>query len=81
MHNSKLTLPVCESGSEKELRILSGKEICKIPGKHDFKEAVRRGSHIVIQKAYAGNPLTIPVPDHEEIRIVTLQSIIRTRQL
>jgi predicted RNA binding protein YcfA (HicA-like mRNA interferase family) len=36
-----------------------------------------RGSHIVMQKKSPVDTITIPVPDHREIRIGTLQSIIR----
>jgi predicted RNA binding protein YcfA (HicA-like mRNA interferase family) len=34
-----------------------------------------------MQKSEAGATRTIPVPDHDEIRIGTLQSIIRQSQL
>jgi predicted RNA binding protein YcfA (HicA-like mRNA interferase family) len=37
----------------------------------------RRGSHIVMQKSSPSETVTVPVPDHAEIRIGTLQSIIR----
>lgn len=48
---------------------------------HGFEEVRRRGSHIVMQKRTAGSTVTVPVPDHKEIRIGTLQSIIRQSQL
>jgi predicted RNA binding protein YcfA (HicA-like mRNA interferase family) len=34
-----------------------------------------------MQKHDAGSTITVPVPDHREIRIGTLQSIIRQSQL
>lgn len=36
-----------------------------------------KGSHIVMQKRAGGTTVTVIVPDHSEIRIGTLQSIIR----
>lgn len=60
-----------------KLRILSGKEVCSILSKHGFTEVRRRGSHIVMQKKLSQGSITVPVPDHDEIRIGTLQSIIR----
>jgi len=60
-----------------KLRVLSGKEVCAILAKHGFIEVRRRGSHIVMQKKLPQGTITVPVPDHDEIRIGTLQSIIR----
>jgi predicted RNA binding protein YcfA (HicA-like mRNA interferase family) len=60
-----------------KLRVLSGKEVCAILKNSGFEEVRRRGSHIVMQKKLSQGSLTIPVPDHAEIRIGTLQSIIR----
>jgi predicted RNA binding protein YcfA (HicA-like mRNA interferase family) len=60
-----------------KLRILSGQDICSILARHGFIEARRRGSHIVMQKRLADTTITVPVPSHSEIRIGTLQSIIR----
>jgi predicted RNA binding protein YcfA (HicA-like mRNA interferase family) len=60
-----------------KLRVLSGKEICAILRKAGFEEVRRRGSHIVMQKKIPQGTITVPVPDHNEIRIGTLQSIIR----
>jgi predicted RNA binding protein YcfA (HicA-like mRNA interferase family) len=59
------------------LRILSGKDVCAILRKSGFEEVRRRGSHIVMQKKTPLRTITVPVPDHGEIRIGTLQSIIR----
>ncbi|MDZ4343654.1 MAG: type II toxin-antitoxin system HicA family toxin [Candidatus Binatia bacterium] len=59
------------------LRVLSGKDICAILRKSGFEEVRRRGSHIVMQKKLPPGTVTVPVPDHAEIRIGTLQSIIR----
>ena len=59
------------------LRVLSGREVCRILGSQGFTEARRRGSHIVMQRRTADSTITVPVPDHREVRIGTLQSIIR----
>ena len=60
-----------------KLRVLSGKEVCSILAQHGFSEVRRKGSHIVMQKKLSEGTITVPVPDHNEIRIGTLQSIIR----
>jgi predicted RNA binding protein YcfA (HicA-like mRNA interferase family) len=60
-----------------KLRILSGQEVCAILIRHGFIEVRQRGSHIVMQKRLADSTITVPVPNHSEIRIGTLQSIIR----
>ena len=60
-----------------KLRVLSGKEVCAILKKFGFEEVRRRGSHVVMQKTLSQGTLTIPVPDHGELRVGTLQSIIR----
>ena len=60
-----------------KLRILSGRQACVILSRHGFVEVRQRGSHIVMQKQLADTTVTVPVPDHAELRIGTLQSIIR----
>ena len=60
-----------------KLRVLSGREACEILSKHGFVEVRRRGSHIVMQKPLAQGTLSVPVPDHDELRRGTLQAIIR----
>ncbi len=44
---------------------------------HGFLEVRQRGSHIVMQKQLPDTTITVPVPSHTELRIGTLQSIIR----
>jgi Predicted periplasmic or secreted lipoprotein len=60
-----------------KLRILSGRQVCAILSRHGFVEIRQRGSHIVMQKQLPDTTVTVPVPNHDEIRIGTLQSIIR----
>jgi predicted RNA binding protein YcfA (HicA-like mRNA interferase family) len=59
------------------LRTLSGRDACRILAEHGFVEVRRRGSHIVMQRREGGSTRTVPVPDHGELRIGTLLSIIR----
>lgn len=60
-----------------KLPYLSGKEVCRILQKHGFKEVRRRGNHIAMQRRVENSTLTVPVPDHKELRAGTLMSIIR----
>jgi predicted RNA binding protein YcfA (HicA-like mRNA interferase family) len=59
------------------LRILSGREACEILAQHGFAEVRRRGSHIIMQKQLARGTITVPVPDHAQLRTGTLRAIIR----
>ncbi|OGA34928.1 MAG: hypothetical protein A3F75_06785 [Betaproteobacteria bacterium RIFCSPLOWO2_12_FULL_64_23] len=60
-----------------KLAVISGKEVCRILARHGFLEVRRRGSHVVMQVRTSAGSVTVPVPDHEELKIGTLQSIIR----
>ena len=59
------------------LRVLSGREVCRILQQHGFTEVRRRGSHVVMQRRTDAGTTTVPVPDHNEIKIGTLMAIIR----
>ena len=59
------------------LRVLSGREVCRILQQHGFTEVRRRGSHVVMQRRTDAGTSTVPVPDHKEIKIGTLMSVIR----
>ena len=59
------------------MRTLSGREVCAILNKHGFEQVRQRGSHIIMHKQIPGSTVTVPVPDHKELRIGTLMSIIR----
>ncbi len=50
-----------------KLRVLSGNQVCRI--------LVLR--YIVMQKRLSDTTITVPVPNHDELRAGTLQSIIR----
>ena len=71
----KLRLPLGK------LFILSGKDVCAILSRHSFTEVRRRGSHIVMQRRLSDRTITVPIPNHAEIRIGTLLSIIRQSEL
>jgi len=59
------------------LRVLSGREVCGILAQHGFVEVRRRGSHIVMQRRTTETTITVPVPDHTELRQGTMRSIVR----
>ena len=64
-----------------KLRVLSGREVCQILARNGFAEVRRRGSHVIMQKRISHSTITVPVPDHRETRLGTLQSIIRQSQV
>jgi len=64
-----------------KLKILSGKDVCKTLYENGFVQVRQKGSHIIMQKKQNGQTITVPVPNHSEIKIGTLQSIVRQSQL
>jgi predicted RNA binding protein YcfA (HicA-like mRNA interferase family) len=60
-----------------KLGTFSGDELCQILGRNGFTSVRQRGSHVVMQKQTDLTTITVPVPMHREVRIGTLQSIIR----
>ena len=64
-----------------KLGIFSGAEVCDILRSQGFELVRQRGSHIVMQRRVGDTTITVPVPNHREIRVGTLQSIIRQSQL
>jgi predicted RNA binding protein YcfA (HicA-like mRNA interferase family) len=56
---------------------MSGQEACAILERHGFVRLRQRGSHIIMQRAIGQSTTTVPVPDHRELRLGTLRSIIR----
>jgi predicted RNA binding protein YcfA (HicA-like mRNA interferase family) len=59
------------------LRVLSGRDVCKILAAQGFEEVRRKGSHIIMQKKEEDTTRTVPVPDHGALRMGTLSGIIR----
>ena len=64
-----------------KLRVLSGRDVCKILEAEGFSQVRQRGSHIVMQKRSGDTTTTVPVPDHSELKTGTLSSIIRQSRL
>jgi predicted RNA binding protein YcfA (HicA-like mRNA interferase family) len=64
-----------------KLKILSGKEVCRILAANGFAQVRQKGSHIIMQKKAGHSTITVPVPNHSEIKIGTLQSIIRQSEI
>jgi predicted RNA binding protein YcfA (HicA-like mRNA interferase family) len=64
-----------------KLGIFSGAEICDILRSQGFEMVRQRGSHLVMQRRTGDTTVTVPVPNHREVKIGTLQSIIRQSQL
>ena len=60
-----------------KLRVLSGRKVCEIMSKHGFIMVRQKGSHIMMQKRTTGTTITVPVPNHRELRTGTLLGIIR----
>ncbi len=63
------------------LRRLSGREVCRILETHGFVQVRQRGSHVVMQRKLPGTTITVPVPDHRELKLGTLLSILRQSQV
>jgi predicted RNA binding protein YcfA (HicA-like mRNA interferase family) len=63
------------------LRVLSGAAAVGILQANGFAEVRRKGSHIVMQKKLTDTTITVPIPDHRELRIGTLTAIIRQSRL
>jgi predicted RNA binding protein YcfA (HicA-like mRNA interferase family) len=64
-----------------KLKVLSGKEICLILMAYGFEQVRQKGSHVIMQKQANSSTITVPVPQHDEIKVGTLTSIIRQSQL
>jgi predicted RNA binding protein YcfA (HicA-like mRNA interferase family) len=64
-----------------KLRVLSGQVVCQILAEHGFVEVRQRGSHIIMQLKTNETTITVPVPNHSELKIGTLKSIIRQSEL
>lgn len=60
-----------------KLPVLSWQDVRRVMESHGFRLVRQRGSHMVMQKAADVGTTTVPVPDHEDLRIGTLRSIIR----
>jgi predicted RNA binding protein YcfA (HicA-like mRNA interferase family) len=59
------------------LRVLSGEAVCRILEAHGFVRVRQRGSHVVLQRRVGDRTVTVPVPQHRELKTGTLLSIVR----
>ncbi len=59
-----------------KLRVFSAREVCRILQEHGFVKSRQSGSHIARRKQTADGGRTVIVPNHPEIRLGTLKSII-----
>lgn len=57
--------------------MLSAKQVCQILADKGFEQVRQRGSHIIMQKKIEDSTITVPIPNYSEVKIGTLQSIIR----
>ena len=64
-----------------KIKVLSGREVCRILAANGFMNVRQRDSHIVMQKRLPGTTVTVPVPNHRELDQGTLRAIIRQSQL
>ena len=64
-----------------KLPLLAGAEVCRVLEDHGFVRVRQKGSHIIMQLRTDTSTVTIPVPNHKELRIGTLKSIIRQSNL
>ena len=64
-----------------KLRVLSGREVCRILQRHGFKVVRQRGSHIRLQKRTAEETLKLIVPAHRPIKRSTLSHILKQARL
>lgn len=55
---------------------LSGREVVRVFAALGWEEARRSGSHVILIRE--GHPATLSVPDHKEIALGTLRSLIRS---
>ncbi len=46
-----------------------------------FQQIRQRGSHVTMQQKTGGTTITVPVPDHRELRMGALLAIIRQSRL
>jgi predicted RNA binding protein YcfA (HicA-like mRNA interferase family) len=54
---------------------MSGRAVCRIMTRHGFEQVRQKGSHLIMQKKEGNSTITVPVPDHDELRMGTLLGI------
>ncbi len=63
------------------LKVFSGHEVARLLERHGFVEVRRHGSHIVMQRSLGTGTITVPVPDHHELKKGTLAAVVRQSQI
>ena len=58
---------------------LSGREVVKAFGRLGWEQARQTGSHVILVRE--GHPATLSVPNHKEVALGTLRSLIRSAGL
>jgi predicted RNA binding protein YcfA (HicA-like mRNA interferase family) len=56
-----------------KLRVMSGQEVCAVLARHGFAAIRQRGSHVIMQKQLPNTTVTVPVPNHAELKRGTLR--------
>ncbi len=65
----------------KLLRV-SGRDVRRIPDRHCFIWVRQKGSHMVMQtRKPDGGTITVPVPDHDELKTGTVRGVIEQSRL
>lgn len=67
--------------SLKPLRVLSGRDVCKLLEDNGFAFARQKGDHVTYQKKSTDTTHSTQVPLHREVADGTLRSIIRQSSL
>lgn len=60
-----------------KLRVLSSKQVCRILADNGFVLVRQKGSHFSMQKSTSTSTVTVVVPEHRQLHVGTLLSIIR----
>ena len=58
-------------------RNVSGRQMVKLLEKYDYYVAKKRGSHIRLISHFKGSEHKITIPDHKQIKIGTLNNILK----
>ena len=65
-----------------KLRRMSGREVRRILEQNGFVFVRQKGSHMIMQaRKPDGGTITVPVPDHNEIKTGTLHGIMEQSRL
>ncbi|MEP7198980.1 MAG: type II toxin-antitoxin system HicA family toxin [Chloroflexota bacterium] len=60
----------------KRLPVISGRTLVKVLERRDFVFVRQRGSHMLMRRTTPPH-ITVPIPDHKEIKAGTLRGILR----